>query len=76
VKASAIVAVIVMAGCGRLDEQRLRDSFAQQMAANRFVKGFEPRGAESNLPFELISNGLSQDGWALWDEAAGRWSWE
>ena len=36
----------------------------------------EPKGSESNLPFELLSNGVSQDCWALWDQAAGRWGWE
>jgi hypothetical protein len=36
----------------------------------------EPSGSESNLPFELISNGVSQDCWALWDTEAERWGWE
>jgi hypothetical protein len=35
-----------------------------------------PSGPESNLPFELISNGLGQDCWALWDPAGERWTWE
>jgi hypothetical protein len=35
-----------------------------------------PSGGESNLPFELLSTGLSQDCWAFWDSAAGRWAWE
>lgn len=118
-------------GCGAPGEQGLRDSFAEQLAANRFVNGFtrngdeltfsgpgpegatakwrvqidaaiveaqddeaqpykgtvrsswfadgqkiEPSGGQSNLPFELMSNGLSQDCWAFWDEAGKRWSWE
>ncbi len=36
----------------------------------------EPSGAEANLPFELLSNGLSQVSWAFWDAAAKRWTWE
>jgi hypothetical protein len=32
--------------------------------------------ARSGLPFELLSNGVSQDCWALWDPAANRWAWE
>lgn len=35
-----------------------------------------PLGRESNLPVELISNGLSQDCWALWDPQAKSWGWE
>lgn len=109
----------------------LRDSFAAQLAANRFVSKFErsgdnmtfsaPRpdgspavwrvhidsatvepqddsrqpykgtvrsswfvdgqkvevtGNESNLPLELLSNGLSQDCWAFWEAETKRWSWE
>jgi len=124
-------ALLAAAACGRPDAGGLRDSFASQLAANRFVKEFqrsgdemtfvgpgpeggtakwrvhvdaasvepnddeaqpyrgvvksswfadgqriEPSGTESNLPFELLSNGLSQDCWALWDAEAGRWSWE
>ena len=33
-------------------------------------------GADSNLPIELTSNGLSQECWAFWDAATKRWSWE
>ncbi len=33
-------------------------------------------GADSNLPIELTSNGLSQECWAFWESAAKRWSWE
>lgn len=36
----------------------------------------EPSGSESNLPVELMSNGLAQDCWALWNDAAKRWEWE
>jgi hypothetical protein len=35
-----------------------------------------PSARESNLPIELISNGLSQDCWALWEPEPGRWGWE
>ena len=33
-------------------------------------------GADSNLPLELTSNGLSQECWAFWERDAKRWSWE
>lgn len=36
----------------------------------------KPAGARSNLPIELMSNGLSQDCWAFWDKTAKRWGWE
>ncbi len=118
---------------GAPPEQGLRDSFAEQLAANRFVKEYQrngddmtfvgpgpeggtakwrvhidsgvvepnddktnpspykgtihsswfadgqkiqPRAADSNLPYELTSNGLSQDPWAFWDPAAKKWGWE
>jgi hypothetical protein len=35
-----------------------------------------PSGRDSNLPIPLTGNGLAQECWALWDKAAGRWSWE
>ncbi len=35
-----------------------------------------PRGRESNLPIELLDNGVSQDCWAFWESEAKRWSWE
>jgi hypothetical protein len=35
-----------------------------------------PTGRDSNLPIELLDNGLSQDCWAFWDPATRRWSWE
>jgi hypothetical protein len=35
-----------------------------------------PSPARSNLPLELTANGLAQECWALWDDAAGQWSWE
>jgi hypothetical protein len=37
----------------------------------------EPSGADSNLPLELTSNGLSNgECWAFWDKAGEKWSWE
>lgn len=33
-------------------------------------------GSRSNLPDELLSNGLSQDCWAFWDPTAKTWGWE
>ena len=32
--------------------------------------------SDSHLPIELISNELSQDCWAFWDEAGKKWGWE
>jgi hypothetical protein len=134
-KALLAVAIVVVTftGCGDAGPSAasLRDSFAQQLSANKFVTDFQrsgdemtfsgptpeggkaawrvhidsavveptdkpaqpykgtvksswvvngqtitPAGSESNLPIELISNGLSQDCWALWDANPGRWGWE
>ena len=33
-------------------------------------------GADSNLPLELTSNGLSQVCWAFWETDRQQWSWE
>ncbi len=43
-----------------------------------FVNGekVDITGADSNLPIELTSNGLSQECWAFWDAATKRWGWE
>lgn len=35
-----------------------------------------PSGRDSNLPLELMANGLAQECWALWDKATNKWSWE
>ena len=137
-QAVAVVAALMLAttACGKPGETSLRDSFAQQLAANRFIKDFQrsgddltfsgpgaeggvgkwrvhidsavvepnsdkgtnpdaqpykgtvksswyadgrlvrPSGRESNLPIELMHDGLSQDCWAYWDKANKRWSWE
>ena len=119
---------------GAPGEQGLRDSFAQQLGANKFVKEFQRSGddmtfigpgpeggtakwrvhidsavvepnedkktnpspykgtihsswyadgqkiqasaSDSHLPIELMSNELSQDCWAFWDEAGKKWGWE
>jgi hypothetical protein len=125
------VATLHVACSGQPGEQGLRDSFAQQLAANRFIKEFqrsgdemtfvgpgpeggtakwrvhvdsavvepnedeampykgtvrsswyadgqkiEPSAARSTLPFEVSSNGLSQDCWAFWNPAEEKWDWE
>lgn len=36
----------------------------------------EPTGGDSNLPTELISTGLAQECWALWNQATQKWEWE
>jgi hypothetical protein len=129
----ALAFLTIACGGGGPDEASLRDSFAQQVAANEFVSDFvrngdemtftgpgpeggtamwriqidsavieenaddperhpyrgtvrsswyadgveiEPSGNQANLPFELISNGVSQDCWALWEPEAERWGWE
>ncbi len=129
--AALVIAVLASPACSRPTESGLRDSFAQQVAANKFVKDFHrsgddlafsapdtrgntarwrihvdsavvepqddpaqpykgtvksswfvndehvvPRGRDSNLPVELLDNGLSQDCWAFWVAATKRWSWE
>lgn len=122
---------LTMAACGKPAVDSLRESFAQQVASNRFIRDFQrngddltfsgpgaeggvarwrihidsavieandspeqpykgsvksswysdnrlvrPSGADSNLPIELTANGLAQDCWAIWNEAAKKWSWE
>ena len=129
--AVVLSAMSVTACGGRPDENGLRDSFAQQLAANQFIKDFArsgdemtfsgggaeggtarwgvhidsvavednadpdkpfkgtvksswysdgqlvtPRGRDSNLPIELMANGLSQDCWALWNKTTEGWEWE
>jgi hypothetical protein len=126
-----MAAAVSVAACGRPTADGLRDSFAQQVQANRFVKDFQrngdellfsapdgagnpakwrihidssvvednpdearpykgtvksswfangeaitPMGRESNLPVELLDNGISQDCWALWEKSTERWGWE
>jgi hypothetical protein len=126
-----VVLAATACGGGGPDAQSLRDSFAQQLQANKFVTGFQrsgdeitfsgpkpeggtatwkvridsavvepnssqaqpykgtvksswtadgqpvvPKGSESNLPIELMANGLSQDCWAYWEQGQNRWSWE
>jgi hypothetical protein len=130
---AAIILAFTTASCSTPGADSLKDSFAEQLAANEFVRDFkrsgdeltfsgpgaeggtatwrvridstvveansentdtmpykgtvksswfsdgqpvEPSGGESRLPIELTSNGLSQDCWAFWDNAAERWSWE
>ena len=125
------VAALAAACSSAPPEQGLRDSFAQQLGANKFVKDFQRSGDEMTfvgpgpeggtakwrvhidsavvapnedqknpykgtiksswfadgqkieanpskptLPFELMSNELSQDCWALWDPAGKKWGWE
>lgn len=43
-----------------------------------FVNGEQIKitGADSNLPLELMANGLSQECWAFWEPEGKRWSWE
>lgn len=127
-----IAFLLPVAACGGgPDAQSLRDSFAQQLSANKFITDFrrsgdemtftgptddggkaawrvhidsaviestekdaqpykgtiksswfandrqvQPSGSQSNLPLELMANGLSQDCWALWEADPGRWGWE
>ena len=128
---AGVVLTFVSAGCGKPGVSDLRDSFAQQLAANTFVKDFQKNaddlqftgpGAdgtvikwrvhidsavitdindaekpykgtvksswyaanykvmadryESNLPLELISTGLAQDCWAVWNKTTKKWEWE
>jgi hypothetical protein len=131
-RAVCLIAALMLAGCsGPPALDGLKDSFAQQVAANKFVREFRrsgedlffsapgrdgevakwrvhvdtavvepnsdpaqpykgivksswfandeivrPVGNISNLPVELLSNGVSQDCWAFWNKAAKKWTWE
>jgi hypothetical protein len=126
------IAGLTGAGCAKPTVERLRESFAQQLAANPSVKDFQQSGEEltflgpgdegtakwrvhidsadiettedtrtpykgviksswyangrqvlpssdgrrSNLPPQLIANGLAQECWALWDAKGRKWGWE
>ena len=129
--AAAILLMVITAGCGKPGVNDLRNSFAQQLAANKYVKDFQksaddllftgpgadgtvikwrvhidsavieptkdaekpykgtvksswyagdykvmPDRYESNLPLELISTGLAQDCWAVWNKTTNKWEWE
>ncbi len=128
---AAVLVILATAACGGPNPQSLRDSFAQQVASNKFITGFQrngddltfsgpgadggvsswrihidsvvvepnadeaqpykgtvtsswysddtsvtPSGGDSNLPIELMSNGLSQNCWALWNPETESWGWE
>ncbi len=55
-----------------------KQPFKGTVTSSWFVNGekVDITGADSNLPIELTSNGLSQDCWAFWEAADKRWSWE
>src|SRR5262245_15524128 len=134
----ASLLLILVTACGKPSVNDLRDSFAQQLAANKYVKDFQRNGDdlqftgpgadgtvikwrvhidstvieettkdardlqaaekpykgtvksswyagdykvvpdryESNLPLELISTGLAQDCWAVWNKTTKKWEWE
>jgi hypothetical protein len=47
IRTSLVIATLVIAtGCGKPSENDLRDSFAQQLAANKSVKDFQRNGDE------------------------------
>ncbi len=128
---TAAIGALIAVGCGKPSVADLRESFAQQLAANTSVSDFQPSAdelrftgpgvdsgvakwrvhvdsaviepnddpdkpykgvvksswyaddrkvvpdaRESNLPPELISTGLAQDCWAVWNRAARKWEWE
>ena len=59
-------------------QSNARQPFKGAVSSSWFVDG-EPvkiTGGESNLPLELMANGLSQECWAFWEPEAKRWSWE
>ena len=41
---SSVLLTLITAGCGKPGVNDLRDSFAQQLAANKFVKDFQKNG--------------------------------
>ncbi len=59
-------------------QARETQPFKGTVSSSWFVNGekVEITGADSNLPIELTSNGLSQECWAFWEAATKRWSWE
>jgi hypothetical protein len=128
---AGVIVTLLTAACGKPSDRDLRESFAQQMAANKYVKDFqkngddltftgpgadgtvikwrvhvdssviddtkdaekpykgtiksswyagnykvEPDRFESNLPLELISTGLAQDCFAVWNKTTKKWEWE
>jgi hypothetical protein len=128
---AGVIVTLMTAACGKPTDRDLRESFAQQMAANKVVKDFQKNGDdltftgpgadgtvmkwrvhidssaiddtkdaekpykgtvksswyagtykvvpdrfESNLPLELISTGLAQDCWAVWNKTTKKWEWE
>ena len=130
-RAGLFIVMLAFAACGKPGESDLRDSFTQQLAANKFVKDFQNNAGdlvftgpgadgttikwrvhidsavitptddkekpykgtvksswyagdykveadrfESNLPLELISTGLAQDCWAVWNKTTKKWEWE
>ncbi len=55
-RVALIVAVLPLAACGKPGVDGLRDSFAQQVASNRFVRDFQRQGDD------LLFSGPSGDG--------------
>jgi hypothetical protein len=64
----------------RVDPQSsdTRQPYKGTVSSSWFVDGAEVKitGNQSNLPLELISNGLAQECFAFWEADAKKWSWE
>ena len=59
-------------------QQDEKQPYKGTVTSSWFVNGekVDITGADSNLPIELTSNGLSQECWAFWEAEGKRWSWE
>jgi hypothetical protein len=55
---AAVVAALVAAGCGKPGVGGLRESFAQQLAANTFVKDFTRSGDDLRFSGPDVKGGL------------------
>jgi hypothetical protein len=53
-------------------------SYKGTVKSSWYAAGFKvvPDRYESNLPLELISTGLAQDCWAVWNQTTKKWEWE
>ena len=54
--AAAILLMVITAGCGKPGVNDLRDSFAEQLAGNKYVKDFQKNGDD------LLFTGPGADG--------------
>lgn len=56
----AIIAALAMAGCGKPGVEDLRESFAQQLASNRFIQDFRQSGEDLLFSGPRADGGVAQ----------------